>query len=332
MRRMKILTNIGLVIAALVISTAPIGIKAQNNINKVRSISWSEDGHKIAYSRDDGIIQIQNTITDQIILSIQGDSSGPTTSVAFGRAENANKLASAGADGIVKIWDSETGDLLLSFTGYDTYVSTVNWNPINPNLLASVDILGLIKIWDIQTSYLIFSGGKAEFAFGLKWSPDGKQLVTTNGIAIVLVVLDSLNGVYFSTILPANMKDVSEIITVDWDPNQDIILSGTIVGNLTTWNVKQRHEVQTFNNGVAAINSAVFSPDSMKIASVSYDKALKIWDVATGNLIYTLSTHSIAFDVSWSPDGTKIAYGGEGTTFQIVTLSDLFTPPTETPP
>lgn len=320
-----------LVLLILLLLGIPTGIKAQDSSSRVRSISWNEDGSKIAFSHNDGTIEIQSTVTSQTLFSFQADGDGATSSVAFGRDVHSDQLASGGADGVVRIWDANTGELIQSFTGYDI-IESVDWNPVYPNILASVNSLGLIKIWDIRTRYLIFSEGRAEYAFGLKWSPDGKQLVTTNGIALVIVTLNADNDAKFSTLLPRDMIHVGLIGTVDWGMDPKIVISGTANGKLTAWDATSGLELKFFGDGFEAITSTQFSPDGSKIACVGYDGRLRIWDFVTAQLIRAIPIEYASFAVAWSPDGNQIAYGADVGTVQILSLTDALTPPTAAPP
>jgi len=60
-----------------------------------------------------------------------------------------------------------------------------------------------------------------------------------------------------------------------------------------------------------AVYGAAFSPDSKQIASCSADRAVKVFDVATGKLLYTLGEATDwLYTIAWSPDGKYIASGG----------------------
>jgi hypothetical protein len=59
-----------------------------------------------------------------------------------------------------------------------------------------------------------------------------------------------------------------------------------------------------------AIHAIAFSPDSKILATCSYDRLIKLWDVATGKELRTLKDHSDAvYGVAFSPDGHWLASG-----------------------
>ncbi|CAN2040567.1 jouberin [Candidatus Magnetomoraceae bacterium gMMP-15] len=62
------------------------------------------------------------------------------------------------------------------------------------------------------------------------------------------------------------------------------------------------------------IESVVFSPDGQILASGSWDKTVKLWNVNNGYLIKTFKGHKLGVgDVAFSPDGKLLASGSRGT-------------------
>jgi WD40 repeat protein len=66
------------------------------------------------------------------------------------------------------------------------------------------------------------------------------------------------------------------------------------------------------------IYSVAWSPDGKLIASGSYDKMVKLWDVASGQELRNLQDHIDAvFAVAFSPNGKRLASGSQDRTVKI---------------
>jgi len=74
---------------------------------------------------------------------------------------------------------------------------------------------------------------------------------------------------------------------------------------------------------IDAVFAAAFSPDGKRLATASQDRTVKIWDVATGKRLYTLSD---ALDgltcIAYSPSGDQVAAAGYDKTIYIWKLGD----------
>jgi WD40 repeat protein len=90
--------------------------------------------------------------------------------------------------------------------------------------------------------------------------------------------------------------------------SQPQVNSNQLIGNL----------LQTLKGHSFVVSSVAYSPDGQTLASGSWDRTIKLWDVNTGNLLQTLEGHSsFVYSVAYSPDGQTVASGSGDTTIKL---------------
>jgi WD40 repeat protein/DNA-binding SARP family transcriptional activator len=75
------------------------------------------------------------------------------------------------------------------------------------------------------------------------------------------------------------------------------------------WDARTARRLRTFTGHAGDINDINFSPDGLRLVSVSSDGAVIVWDPRTGEQQLSLPTVSRAVAASFSPDGSRIATG-----------------------
>jgi WD40 repeat protein len=75
---------------------------------------------------------------------------------------------------------------------------------------------------------------------------------------------------------------------------------------------------QTLTGHSDSVSSVAYSPNGQTLASGSWDKTIKLWNVKTGNLLQTLTSHSNDINsVAYSPDGQTLASASNDKTIKL---------------
>ncbi|MCC5643027.1 hypothetical protein LC607_08765 [Nostoc sp. CHAB 5824] len=83
-------------------------------------------------------------------------------------------------------------------------------------------------------------------------------------------------------------------------------------------NISIGGKIHTLQGHCDSIRSVAFSPDGKIIASGSYDRTIKLWNVGTVREIYTLQGHSdYIHSVAFSPDGKILVSGSDDKTIKL---------------
>jgi WD40 repeat protein len=104
------------------------------------------------------------------------------------------------------------------------------------------------------------------------------------------------------------------------DDGTRIVSQGT--DKAVLWDLSGRRPVRTLDVDAAEVHGLFFSPDGLWLAA-SAGACLRIWDAVTGAPVGTLPAESRISDLSWSPDGRRIAYGTVNGDFSLIALENM---------
>jgi WD40 repeat protein len=145
----------------------------------------------------------------------------------------------------------------------------------------------------------------------LAYRPDGKLLATVGHREVLL--LDATNGARLGKL--SGLPDRVSALTFSRDGRRLAVADGA---------PGERGEVRLYLASAAGsftdapervvpahkdiIHALAFSPDGKLLATCSYDRLIKLWDVASGELVQTLKDHSDAvYGVAFNSDGQLLA-------------------------
>ena len=265
------------------------------------SISFSGDSHKVITASGDGNVNIWDASTGALIANVD-EYPNEMTSAAFSPARNT--IIASSKTGITKVWDFNTGNLISNLKGHATESS------FSPDGREVATISGnSAQIWDVSNGNVIADlAGHTNIIFSTFFSSGDSNLITTSGVEECIKIWDAQTGrltaspVCKSAQINSAVACGQMIVTCDND------------SNINVWKLRSGAFIATLKGHDLNLDAISLSPDEKEIATISVngktmpEYTVKVWDVQTGNMLFTLRDESD--DVSFSPDGKKIVVAG----------------------
>ncbi|KAG7089212.1 hypothetical protein E1B28_010914 [Marasmius oreades] len=156
------------------------------------------------------------------------------------------------------------------------------------------------------------------------FSPDGKYLAT--GAEDKQIRIWDIAKRRIRNIFDGHQQ---EIYSLDFSSDGRLIVSGSGDKTLRTWGMDGTSRVFTINdldsfNKDAGVTSVAISPNGEYVAAGSLDTVVRIWDVATGQLVEWLRGHQDSvYSVAFTPDGKGLVSGSLDKTSKYWDVSAL---------
>jgi len=140
--------------------------------DRVRAVSWSPDGTRIATGSADKTARIWNA-DGALVAELQGHSDA-VKAVAWSR--DGKRLATCGQDATVRLWNAD-GSAGPVIRGGDAPFNCVAFNRDGTRLVAGDDDR-LVRIWKTDGTLVARCEGHRGSILSVDWSPDGKRVAS----------------------------------------------------------------------------------------------------------------------------------------------------------
>jgi len=265
----------------------------------IYSIVFHPGGKIVASVNGDNTIKLWDAATGKELRTIVGHSS-IVKSIAF--SPDGKVLASTSADKFIRLWDLATGKELRTIA---CVVRSIAFSP-DSEFLAGGGSNNTLKLWDVSSGKEMLTFGKPQDAsiYSIAFNPNGKILASLVGGKTI-----RLWDVATGNELRGFVGRIALFEAIAFSPDGKLLALLRIDGKINLLDLASGKAQPAFGDYSPAVESIAFSPDGKLLPGVS-DVGIKLWDVATGKEVRTLSGSSQINAIAFSPDGKLVASGG----------------------
>lgn len=316
----------------------------------VMALGWSPDGRLMATNTEDGIVEVHDLTTYEVVATLQQGYHSHIAAIVF--SPNGHYLAVA-RGGVVDIWDTASFALVTTLRGHTgANVQSPAWSP-DGQWLATYGGGPTIRIWSVTQDFAlshVFDDVDKEVR-SVSWKSDSQVIASVSTASTVRLwsitaarevrVLDKHNGPVTSIAWSADGKTIASSNADDnriryWVVESGQVeqiwagLSGSIdalaLSSTNVLAIARARNVDMVEDGqVTTLDERVHALDWHPIEGVLAGAGIYgvfLWDVEHNEMDTIDTTDQLVNSVAWSLDGQYLAIGGQnvGLSQEVSTL------------
>ena len=219
----------------------------------IYSLWFNFNGSRLATGHETGIISYWNSLTGDLLWSMNAHNSRSVASVFL--SSDGMLMVSGGFDNLVRLCNAETGEEMGILRGHTYLVRSVQFNNI-ASKVASCSEDKTIRIWDVATcSQVMIMEGHTQRVTSIWFSPDSTRLVSASW-DVSVIVWDVSTGEQL-LVLSGHTDWVN---TVAYNSDGDRIVSGGYDESVRVWDAITGSEILRMEGRAKAVSCVCFLP------------------------------------------------------------------------
>ncbi|MDY6783241.1 MAG: NB-ARC domain-containing protein [Cyanobacteriota bacterium] len=304
----------------------------QGHQDKIWSVIFHPQGQILATGGDDCTIKlwdVQKLSGEPCLRTLKGHK-GCIRSLVF--SPSGQTLLSGSADGTIRLWDIQSGKCDRLFEGHGAQVWAVDVTSDFaiegdekkgvPYLLASASDDLTIKLWDIETGRCIRTLiGHKDWLRSLQFSPDGRILASGSVDRTIrlwdvatgecLRVLEGHTDITYRLVFIPSTSVFSDTRETSLPVPSDAREESPSIASDPKENIPLSASHSTKENGV-----------KWTLISGSFDRTIRLWNLATGECEKVLSGHAnFIYSLAVNGEGTLLASSSADQTVRLWSLA-----------
>jgi WD40 repeat protein len=184
-------------------------------------------------------------------------------------------------------------------------VQTVAFSPDGRFVLTGSDD-GNVQCWDAADGNPVGPPIRHEgIVRNVAFSRDGRRFATACGTVVRIWETATHRS------LDVNLVHEKEVMTTDFSPDGQTMVTGDTGGAARMWNVQTGKRIGPVLRHEEEVRAAIFSPDGHTVLTASQDRTAKLWTAKSGAPLLSPIIHDdMLFAAAFSPDGKTFATGG----------------------
>uniref|UniRef100_A0A0R3RJZ7 WD_REPEATS_REGION domain-containing protein n=1 Tax=Elaeophora elaphi TaxID=1147741 RepID=A0A0R3RJZ7_9BILA len=231
-------------------------------------------------------------VSETKVSSLAINKSGDWIAIACGK----------GTEGQLVVWEWQSETYVMKQQSHSQSITTVAYSPDGSQIATGAED-GKVKIWSCRSSFCVVTF--TEHSSGVSavyWTSDGKALLSASLDGTVRAH-DLVRYRNFRTLV---CPDKTQLGCLAVDSAAELVMaSSKEMFNVYIWSLENGKLLDVLSGHSAPVAS--ISIHGTHLASASWDKTLRIWNVVESSVAETIDLLHEGLDVAYSPSGEILA-------------------------